>query len=113
MANHVGESLSIDVRRLILATDHSITGGRSEDENLIRDIDLSILAAPPLNYDRYSAAIRQEYSHVPDEEFAIGRGRVLRHFLDSKIYQTAEFIASEGTAKANLTRELDSLANRS
>ena len=33
------------------------------------DADLSILGSAPETYDSYAAAIRAEYSHVPDAEF--------------------------------------------
>ena len=99
---------SIDnVRRLILATKHE---GRAEsrDAAIVVDVDLSILGKPRGNFDEYERAIRREYEHVPDADFAAGRARVLRSFLDRPtIYQSPPFRALyEKQARENLQRSL-------
>jgi predicted metal-dependent HD superfamily phosphohydrolase len=98
-----------DVVRLILATDHSKPPRGSLDESLIRDVDLSILSADPADYLAYSAAIRDEYSHVPDQEYIIGRQAVLMKFLSSRIYQTETFSVFEGAARRNIESEINRL----
>lgn len=47
------------------------------DARLLQDLDLSILAAAPDSYRRYQQAIRQEYAHVPDALYRLGRRQVL------------------------------------
>jgi predicted metal-dependent HD superfamily phosphohydrolase len=100
-----------EVARLIrLTTGHAVP---PEDRNgaLLADADLAILAAPPPDYDRYAAAVRREYAHVPDDAFRAGRATVLRHLLAlPELYrvvpQRAEWAAQ---ASANLRRELAGL----
>lgn len=75
---------------------------------LLADADLAILASPPRTYDAYTRAIREEYAHVPDEAFRIGRATILQHLLAlSSLYR----VLPEGRvwtprAHANLRREL-------
>ncbi len=75
------------------------------------DADLAVLGAPPVHYDAYAAAIRQEYRHVPDEAFRTGRAGVLERFLGrSALYGSPTGRARyESAARRNLQRELDSL----
>src|SRR6266540_3391696 len=78
---------------------------------LLTDADLAILAAEPAAYDRYAAAVRREYSHVPDREFREGRAAVLRRLNDAPaLYRIVPEKAEwEARARANLTRELAAL----
>ncbi|MDQ0242054.1 DUF4031 domain-containing protein [Arthrobacter bambusae] len=48
---------------------------------LLCDADLSILGAEPTAYARYLAAVREDYAHVSDADFAAGRAAVVRHLL--------------------------------
>ena len=99
------------VRRLILATKHAAAPAAG-DEQLVVDIDLSILGKPREEFDAYERAIRQEYAHVPDSDFADGRTKVLQSFLNRKaIYCTATFGARyEAAARENLRRSVERLA---
>ena len=66
-----------EVDRLVLLTlDHAVA---PEDRAgaLLVDADLSVLGADPARYAAYTAGVRREYAHVPDEQFAAGRLRVL------------------------------------
>ena len=78
---------------------------------LLCDADLAVLARPADRYDRYAAAIREEYAHVPDDAFRAGRAAVLRRLLDlPTLYRTPELRDRwEAAARANLRRELDAL----
>ncbi len=103
----VADSLIHEVRHLILATKHNaeVTG----DAALLTDIDLAILGKPDDEFDRYDAAIRQEYSWVPDDLYRVGRSRVLQGFLNRpSIYQT-EFFGNryEVQARINLQRAIE------
>ena len=103
-----------EVARLVrLTAGHAVADG---DRNgaLLADADLAILAAPPDVYDRYAAAVRREYAHVPDDAFRAGRAAVLRHLLDlPELYRIVP-ARTEWTerAVANLRRELAELAPR-
>lgn len=105
--------LSVDVVRLILATDYSLERTGSSDEDLIRDIDLSILAAEPVDYLAYCSAIRREYLHVPENEFVAGRRGILRRFLAGRIYFTTGFAEFESAARRNIGTELELLGEMS
>lgn len=98
------------LERMILTTSHAAAPVDTDDE-LIADIDLSILGAPESEYDRYAARIRQEYSFAGEADFRAGRAKVLRGFLERRrIFGTSRLRARfETPARANLTRELESL----
>lgn len=112
-ADHFGSSVSAplmhDVERLILATDASRPRSGREDENLIIDIDLSILGASPADYAAYRDAIRCEYAAVPEGKFIAGRASILRKFLSQSIYTTGFFAKFEGQARMNIRDEIESL----
>ena len=69
------------------------------------DADLSILGAPPDEFDRYEGQIRREYAFVPEAEWRERRPRILRRFLDRpRIFETPEFARLEAPARSNLSR---------
>ena len=105
-------NISADVVRLIMATDHSQPASGRADEDLIRDIDLSILAAGEGEYMKYAAGIRLEYAHVGEGDYVAGRSKVLRQFLAGRIFQTDRFKALEPAARRNMEAELAGLARR-
>ena len=78
------------------------------------DADLSILSAPPQQYDVYARAIRQEYSFVPEEAYRVGRAAVLRRFLAREPFYFTEWMQERGetAVRQNLTRELEELESR-
>jgi predicted metal-dependent HD superfamily phosphohydrolase len=82
------------------------------DCELLLDIDLGILGAPPHAYRNYAHAIRQEYAHVPDEQFRIGRSHVLAAFLSrARIFLSDHFHDRlERQARINIADELEALA---
>lgn len=103
-----GSEIAREVAGSILATCHSDEIPPPGDASLIVDIDLSILGAERSIYDRYAAAIRREYQHVPDEAYASGRAAVLSKFLARpRIFTTHAFAeALEEPARANLKDEI-------
>ena len=108
---HVGFDIAREVGRLIrLTKTHAVEPGDRLGAILI-SIDLSILGADPARYDAYAAAIRQEFAHVPDADYRIGRARVLRQFAGRPfIYPDAGFAEMyDRQARENLARELAAL----
>ncbi|WP_216321220.1 HD domain-containing protein [Deinococcus aestuarii] len=104
--------LEADVRTLILATRH-VAPPTTRNEALLVDADLSILGADSQTFAAYDAAIRQEYSFVPEEAYRSGRARVLRSFLDrERIFSTSEFAGLELQARTNLTATLEHLQEK-
>lgn len=71
-----------EVARLVrLTSDHRPDPGDT-DGTLLCDADLSILGGSPEEYARYVAAVRKDYAHIGDADFAAGRAAVVRHLLD-------------------------------
>ncbi|RKN39079.1 metal-dependent phosphohydrolase [Micromonospora endolithica] len=100
-----------EVRRLVLLTAGHAVEETDVDGALLCDADLAVLAAPPPAYDRYAAAIRREYAHVPEAAFRAGRADVLRRLLAlPALYRLPQPSRTwETAARANLSRELATL----
>jgi len=96
---------------LVMATKHAGVPG-PPDEQLICDIDLSILGREPGIFDTFEQQIRREYAWVPEPTYRRERSAVLSGFLRRRsIYQTHQFrYRYEAVARANLKRLLDQLA---
>jgi len=103
--------VAADVARLVGLTAGHATGPDDPDGELLCDADLAILAADEERYAAYTAAVRREYAHVPDEAFRAGRAQVLTALLElPSIYRLGPPRAEwEAKARANLTEELKSL----
>jgi predicted metal-dependent HD superfamily phosphohydrolase len=97
-----------DVERLVLATvGHE---AQADDEAVLLDADLAILATRPAVYQAYVNGIRAEYAHVDDDTWRTGRTAVLQHFLArDHIFATTPMLTREAVARANLTAELATL----
>ena len=71
-----------EVARLVLLTsDHRPQPG-DDDGALLCDADLSVLGGEPEPYARYVAAVREDYAHIGDADFAAGRAAVVRRLLE-------------------------------
>ena len=108
---HVRLDIRQEVGRLIrLTKTHDVQPDDRLGAILI-SIDLSILGAEPPRYDAYAAAIRQEFIHVPEDDYRAGRARVLSQFAARPvIFPDAAFAARyDRQARENLARELASL----
>jgi predicted metal-dependent HD superfamily phosphohydrolase len=71
-----------EVARLVrLTSDHRPDQG-DDDGALLCDADLSVLGGEPEPYARYVAAVREDYAHIGDADFAAGRAAVVRHLLE-------------------------------
>ena len=101
-----------EVARLVGLTAGHATGADDPDGELLCDADLAVLAGDDDRYAAYTAAIRREYAHVPEDAFRAGRTQVLTALLElPSIYRLAPLrTAWEDRARANLTRELGALA---
>jgi predicted metal-dependent HD superfamily phosphohydrolase len=99
------------VEGLVLATlDHTASPGDHLADALL-DADLAILGAEPADYERYRRAVREEYAHVADDDWRVGRAAVLRSLAAREpLYRTAA--ARErwaASARRNLAAELAGL----
>jgi predicted metal-dependent HD superfamily phosphohydrolase len=71
-----------EVARLVrLTADHRPEPG-DDAGALLSDADLSVLGGEPAAYARYLAAVRQDFAHIGDDDFAAGRAAVVRGLLD-------------------------------
>ncbi|KAG9049293.1 hypothetical protein FS837_010713 [Tulasnella sp. UAMH 9824] len=52
------------------------------------DLDLEVLSRRRSSYEEYAKAIRQEYVHVPEPDFRVGRTAVLQNLGAGDIYFT-------------------------
>ncbi|MCR8676396.1 non-ribosomal peptide synthetase, partial [Micrococcus sp. HG099] len=78
---------------------------------LLCDADLEVLGRSPEAYRRYVQAVRRDFAHVPDADWARGRAAVLESLLGAeRLYRTAPGRARwEAAARRNLEAELADL----
>lgn len=114
LAGVVDPATVTEVVRLVRLTEHHRPATDDVNGCALSDADLSILAAPKERYERYVAAVRKEYAHLPDEVFAAGRADVLEDLASKpELFHTAHGVqAWEAPARANLAEELDALRAR-
>jgi predicted metal-dependent HD superfamily phosphohydrolase len=99
------------VHDLIMVTRHQALPVVA-DEQLLVDVDLSILGAPAARFAEYEQQIREEYAFVPEPLFRTKRRKILQSFLDRPaIYSTPHFRALlEARARDNLRQAIASTA---
>jgi predicted metal-dependent HD superfamily phosphohydrolase len=104
-------SLLAYVTDLILVTRHAAMP-ETPDQQLVVDIDLSILGTHRERFDEYERQIRQEFSWVDEALFRAVRTKILQEFLARPaIYSTAGFHDRfERQARENLERSIAALA---
>jgi predicted metal-dependent HD superfamily phosphohydrolase len=100
------------VARLVRLTEAHLPGPRDPEGELLCDADLAILASDPSAYADYVAAVRAEYSQVPEEAFLAGRLAVLTDLADREIFHTAKGRQLSSAAHANLSTEISALVKR-
>jgi predicted metal-dependent HD superfamily phosphohydrolase len=103
-----GSPLAAEVGRLVRVTEHHRPAADDAAGQVLCDADLAILAAPPDRYASYVEGVREEYAHVPDADFAVGRAAVLSDLLakPTLFHTTAARDRWEEAARANIEREL-------
>ena len=96
------------VEQIILSTKNHQPLIEGIDNLLFLDIDLAILGTTPDKYQKYSQAIREEYSYLSDRDYQTGRKKVLFQFLNrERIYYTDFFYRRlETVARENLQTEI-------
>ncbi len=104
---------AVEVARLVrLTAGHRAPVGDHEAEALL-DADLAVLGSEPTAYDAYRRAVRAEYGHLTEAEWAAGRRAVLQSFLDTPAIYSGERARArwEARARANLSAEAASLSS--
>lgn len=81
---------------------------KASDAAYLLDMDLSVLGAPWVEYEKYAQAVRQEYSHVAKENYRVGRIAVLESLLaHPQLYLTDYYYERlETQARVNIKREI-------
>ena len=97
----VPDDVITEVQRLIeLSARHDVVAGDKNGAIFVA-ADLAILSADPARYDRYTRDVRDEYGHVDERSWRLGRTAVLRSLLDH---------VTDERARSNVARELAALA---
>ncbi|MBB3106994.1 putative metal-dependent HD superfamily phosphohydrolase [Psychrobacter luti] len=86
---------------------------RKSDAAYLLDMDLSILGASWSEYEQYAQAIRQEYAHISNEDYRVGRIAVLKGLLAHPTLYLTDYYSTrlEMPARRNIKREITSLAS--
>ena len=108
LPGHADPGTVAETARLVRLTETHRPDDDDANGCALSDADLGILAAPVDRYAEYVAAVRAEYSHLPDEVFAKGRRGVLTDLLakPALFHTTYGRSAWEDAARANVVAEL-------
>jgi predicted metal-dependent HD superfamily phosphohydrolase len=107
----VPTALVEEVARLVRLTATHEPATSDRDGAVLCDADLAILAADPARYAAYAVAVRAEWPHLSDAEFARGRAAVLERLLDRPaLFRTPPARDWEPRARRNVRAELARLA---
>ena len=100
--------LGREVARLVRLTADHRPAADDPAGQVLCDADLAIPAADADRYASYTAGVRAEYAHVPDEQFAAGRAAVLRDLLakPTLFHTPAARERWEDAARSNVSAEV-------
>ena len=78
------------------------------DSAYLLDMDLSILGASWSEYEQYAQAVRQEYAHVSNIDYRVGRIAVLTELLAHPTLYLTDYYSTrlETQARQNIKREI-------
>ncbi|HEX3789196.1 MAG TPA: alpha/beta fold hydrolase [Pseudonocardiaceae bacterium] len=96
------------VEQLVLHTVRHSSNSTDTVSGVLLDANLSVLAAEPEVYDRYTQRLRAEYHWLDAPRWVEGRAHVLANFLSRRpLYRTEPARRRwEAAARANMSREL-------
>ena len=108
LPGHADPATVAETARLVRLTETHRPADDDANGCALSDADLAILASPADRYAEYVAAVRAEYSHLPDEVFVKGRRDVLTDLLAKPaLFHTDHGRAAwEDAARANAEAEL-------
>ena len=109
----VAPRLVDEVARLVRMTVTHDPAPGDRNAEVLSDADLASLAVSSERYRLNTAAIRQEYAHLPDEVFRKGRMQVLTSLLEGPgVFRTGPGRQLwEAAARENLLAELATLSH--
>ena len=81
---------------------------KESDAAYLLDMDLSILGASWSEYQQYAQAVRQEYAHISNVNYRVGRISVLKGLLAHPTLYLTDYYHSqlENQARQNIEREI-------
>ena len=105
---HIYTLIMMTASHQIDQIDELIEHDKYSDAAYLLDMDLSILGASRLEYERYAQAIRQEYAHVLNADYRNGRIAVLKELLAHPTLYLTDYYHSqlENQARQNIEREI-------
>lgn len=78
---------------------------------ILLDADLAVLRSDPQRYRQYVKAIRDEYAHIPDEDFVRARLRIVTKLLQrTQLFSSSAAVMWDDQARQNLEWEQARLA---
>ena len=111
LSAYLDPAVVAEVARLVRLTETHDPAPDDISGRVLSDADLAILASPAQRYREYAATVREEYQHLSDEEFRVGRTQVLEGLLEKESLFSTPFarISWEADARANIAAEMESL----
>lgn len=100
------------IKKLIISTKkHQLILIENKDNDILLDLDLSILGSNWKTYQQYIKNIRKEYKIYPNFMYNPTRKKVLKHFLNREnLYFTERFQNQfENQARKNIEKEIQLL----
>ena len=96
---------------IIMTANHRLAECSSAQKNFdaayLLDMDLSILGASWSEYQQYAQAVRQEYAHISNVNYRVGRISVLKGLLaHPTLYLTDYYERLEKRARENIQHEI-------
>lgn len=81
---------------------------KESDAAYLLDMDLSILGASWSEYEQYAQAVHQEYAHISNVDYHVGRVKVLKKLLGHPTLYLTDYYHShlEEQARENIKREI-------
>ncbi|MDC1141941.1 hypothetical protein OAU50_02515 [Planctomycetota bacterium] len=96
------------VEQIVLDTETHLP--QIEESKQVLDLDLATLGGTWENYHAIGLRIREEYKHVPEADWAEGRGKWIESMLaKAQIYWTKWGQPREAEARRNLAKDLELL----
>lgn len=88
--------------------DELIEPDKYSDAAYLLGMDLSILGASWSEYEQYAQAVRQEYAHISNVDYHVGRVKVLKKLLGHPTLYLTDYYHSrlEEQARENIKREI-------
>jgi len=105
---HIYALIMMTASHQIADIDEGSDKARKSDAAYLLDMDLSILGASWPEYERYAQAVHQEYAHISNIDYRVGRIAVLTGLLaHPTLYLTDYYYARlEEQARQNIKREI-------